>query len=126
MNLLAEFYIDFLPPSKKNKYRAGCRGHRGFLYLESGTKAELKRCTEAFAWQWGTRDAMTGDVQLHASMKLSNINRDAIGVLESIYDCLQEAKVIKNDRQIRGGSHETTQGEDSAWIRIYPYESMDG
>ena len=104
-----------LPPPKKGKYRIG----NGRLFFDSKVKRALMACSVEIKIQWNSNPTLENEVHVHAVMMPKDRRADSVGILESIYDCLQESGVIKNDRQIRSGSFDTPSfGEDSAVITI--------
>ena len=77
---------------------------------------------------WRGRQPIQGQlwVECHHYQKDARWEPDLLGWQETLWDCLQAAGVIKNDRQIESSDksrkHLRRGGEDEATITIYHYE----
>lgn len=83
------------PPSKSNAYRIITLGGQASL---TKTKA-MKDYEERFLWQVGEmRDAnIEGVFEFYIDVYFPSKRSDLDGCLKGCLDCLQKAKVIKND-----------------------------
>ena len=83
------------PVSKSNSYRIiRVNGHS-----ELGKSDAMKRYEEAFMWQVGAiRDAnIQGMFEFYIDVYFPSKRSDLDGCLKGVLDCLQKARVIKND-----------------------------
>lgn len=87
--------IQGTPVSKSNAYRIITIGGHASL---TKTNA-MKRYEESFLWQVGSiRDANIGvPFEFYLDVYFPSKRSDLDGCLKGILDCLQKAKVIKND-----------------------------
>ena len=83
------------PVSKSNAYRiVTVNGHAGLTKTSA-----MKRYEESFLWQVGSmRDAnISVPFEFYLDVYFPSKRSDLDGCLKGILDCLQTAKVIKND-----------------------------
>ena len=83
------------PPSKSNAYRIITIGGHASL---AKSKA-MQVYEESFLWQvGGIRDAeVSVPFEFHVDVYFPSKRSDLDGMLKGVMDCLQKAKVIKND-----------------------------
>ena len=85
------------PPSKANTYRIVTISGHGSLAKTPALKAYEK----AFYLQCGCRNQdITGFCELYVDVYFKSNQPDLDNSLKVILDCLQAAKVIRNDRQV--------------------------
>lgn len=82
-------------PSKSNSYRIIKLGKHASLAKTSA----MKKYEESFLWQVGScRDAnIEGVFEFYIDVYFPSKRSDLDGCLKATLDCLQKAKVIKND-----------------------------
>lgn len=82
-------------PSKSNSYRIINIGGHASL----GKTTAMKKYEESFMWQVGScRDAnISVPFEFHIDVYFPSKRSDLDGCLKAVLDCLQKAKVIKND-----------------------------
>lgn len=87
--------IKGVPVSKSNSYRVIKRND----HYELGKSDAMKRYEEAFMWQVGAiRGAnISGMFEFYIDVYYPSKRSDLDGCLKGVLDCLQMAKVIKND-----------------------------
>ena len=87
--------ITGLPPSKSNSYRIITLG--GHASLTKTTA--MRKYEESFLWQvGGIRDAnINTPFEFYIDVYFPSKRSDLDGCLKGVLDCLQKAKVIKND-----------------------------
>lgn len=83
------------PVSKSNAYRIITIGGHGSLTKTTA----MKKYEESFLWQiGGIRDAnIDTPFEFYIDVYFPSKRSDLDGCLKGVLDCLQEAKVIKND-----------------------------
>lgn len=87
--------VNGTPPSKSNSYRIITIG--GHASLAKTTA--MKKYEESFLWQVGEiRDANIDEpFEFYVDVYFPSKRSDLDGMLKGVMDCLQKAKVIKND-----------------------------
>jgi Holliday junction resolvase RusA-like endonuclease len=100
MNEIFTFVLSCIPPPKKNRYRIGKKR----LYHDTEVQENIDACTETIKTQWGGKATIMDPIHIDV-MIIKPINRpDDVNILETIYDCLEAARVYKNDKQARAGT----------------------
>jgi nucleotide-binding universal stress UspA family protein len=86
-------------PSKKNHYSAG-KSHDGVPHLYKTTHAAEDRLCLFFRNGW-RRPAITTTAWVSMTVYYHVNQPDDVGVAETVYDALQRAGVVENDRLLR-------------------------
>jgi len=107
MDVLYSFKIKELPPPKKNKYRMGNK----CMWFDKKVGAAIDRCTETLKRQWKGKGPVIDHLHIHTEITKPGKYPDDIGMLETVYDCLQAAGVVRNDNQFSSWS---------GWSKIDP------
>jgi hypothetical protein len=91
-------------PSKKNKYRVAMRDGRGRLlrrpkfYRGAADRAFDDRATLFFRKEWGGKPPLGRRTHICIELFYYKNEPDDVGVAESVYDALQRAGVVADDR----------------------------
>lgn len=101
MNTLFEFKLTEIPPPKKNRYRKG----RKNIYHDTDVENAINICTESLKKQWRNRGVITDRMHIDIRITKNKKYPDDINIMETIYDCFEDAKIIRNDNLFTSSSH---------------------
>lgn len=101
MNTLFKFILTEIPPPKKNRYRRG----RHNIYHDKEVIEAINRCTESLKKQWRNRGTIVDRMHIDIRITKNKSYPDDINIMETIYDCFEDANIIKNDNLFTSSSH---------------------
>lgn len=116
-----------LPPSINTFYRTIVRGQRAFPIISAGGRLYQKNVAPLLADQLQNHTTLVGPIRLDLDIHVERRGSDWDNRIKVACDCLQEAGVYSNDRQICGGTIDCYYGgkESTMVIRIYPETDPD-
>lgn len=122
ISTLLELTIEGLPPTVNQMYRTARTGAR---YKRPDVQEWQDEVSAVMRRTWQGKPPYTGVVGVTVLFTVNNKKRwDIDNRLKALFDCLQAARVIKDDAQISGIQADKTLTGDtsSTYIEVHQYE----
>ena len=109
VNILLELEIEGLPPTVNHLYRTG---RTGFRYKTELGRKYQEHVSLQLAEKWQGQPEYSGDVELRIEFKVKSQRKwDIDNRVKALQDCLNIAKILKDDSQVQILHVERSKGE---------------